>query len=675
MKLNKYILPFLTLGLTMASCSDFLDKEPLDQGTDAIMYKTPAQFDQAALALYSSFTDKDCGQVMWQNANFDGNLDVSGIGGNGGGSAPQGTNNWKKPYERLRNINILLEKAQGFGDKDAIASSIGTAYFFRAWEHFYLVGKFGGVPIVDHVFDLNDPVLYAPRNSRYEVMKLVFDDLQNAVNLLPKRSSISGLDNRGRLTKEAAQAFLARVALYEGTWEKYVPSIGLDLDGDGVSTGAGSVKPEGYPSVNDMLKIAQDMSRAVIQEAETGTFQLFDAGEELSYYELFNLDDGDGNISNHLGIGKAANKEFILCNPYDYTLKRSGTNNAHKVATWQAVNISAYLGESYLCSNGLPIYLSTSGSLDDAYYNPDFGGYDTYMGEFQNRDMRFISTTYLPDRPVFCCDGEHWVPRTDKGDKYPEAVFPAATDHYDSSDPANSSKLVVYNPMIDLNSTHNGYGSRKFMPEGAGRADNTDAADYPIIRLAEVHCIYAEATCELGNGTISDSDLEFSINKNRKRARVAPLTNALIANVYDANWFNFATGRHEVHKMTMMDEIRRERMVELHGEGFRLDDLKRWGIAHINLTGQKLGRKILGTYYGNPDNKVNSLKYSGTPVYDPQNRPTQWGLVSEDPADIDYGRPIATIPGNCLFSAKDYLDPLPLEQLRLNPNLKQNPGW
>ena len=122
--------------------------------------------------------------------------------------------------------------------------------------------------------------------------------------------------------------------------------------------------------------------------------------------------------------------------------------------------------------------------------------------------------------------------------------------------------------MIDLNSTHNGYGSRKFMPEGSGRADNTDAADYPVLRLAEVHCIYAEATCELGNGAISDADLDFSINKNRKRALVAPLTNALIANVYDANWFNFETGRHEVHKMTMMDEVRRERMVEPSWRGF-----------------------------------------------------------------------------------------------------------
>jgi len=668
MKSNrKYILPFLALGLTMASCSDFLDKEPLDQGTDAIMFKSPEQFDQAALALYS-FPD-------WKSANYDGGLDVSGIGGNGGGTAPQSHGTWNGCYSALRNINILLEKAAGYSDQDAIASSIGTAYFFRAWQHFNLLKTFGGVPVVDHVLDTNDPVLYGARNSRYEVMNLIIEDLKKAVELLPKRSTMQGLEQRGRLTKEGAQGFLARVALYEATWEKYVPSIGYDLDGDGASVGAGSVKPEGYPSVNDMLKIAQDMSKAVIQEAETGTFALFDACEELSYYSLFNIDDGDGNVSNHQGIGKSANKEFIINNPYDYTLRRSGKNIAHMVATWQCVNISAYLGESYVCTNGLPIYLSTSGSLDDAYYNPEFGGYYTYMGEYANRDMRFVGTTYLPDRPVFCCDGEHWVPRTAAGEKYPEAVFPAATDHYDSSDPANSSKLVVYNPMIDLNSTHNGYGSRKFMPEGSGRADNTDAADYPVLRLAEVHCIYAEATCELGNGAISDADLDFSINKNRKRALVAPLTNALIANVYDANWFNFETGRHEVHKMTMMDEVRRERMVELHGEGFRLDDLKRWGIAHINLTGQKLGRKILGTYYSNPDNKVNSLKYSGEPVYNPETRPTQWGLVSEDPKDIDYGRPIATIPGNCLFNQKDYLDPLPLEQIRLNPNLKQNPGW
>lgn len=141
------------------------------------------------------------------------------------------------------------------------------------------------------------------------------------------------------------------------------------------------------------------------------------------------------------------------------------------------------------------------------------------------------------------------------------------------------------------------YSSRKFLIEGANRPVNTESADFPLIRLAEVYLIYAEATCELNNGEISDEDLNFSINHTRARAGVAPLTNALIANVWDAGYWDHAQGKTVCKKMNMLDEIRRERACELFGEGFRMDDLKRWGIAHINLTGQKLGRHVLGTAY------------------------------------------------------------------------------
>lgn len=231
----------------MASCSDFLDKEPLDQGTEAIMFNNPSQFEQAAYALYNL--------PGWNNADYDSNTDISGIGSNGGGSAPQNTDNWSTPYSQLRTINILLQKAADYGDQASIATSVGTAYFFRAWQHYTLLQRFGGVPIIDHVLDVNDPVLFGPRNSRYEVVDLIIKDLQQAVNLLPKRADIGFGENRGKLTREAAQAFLARVALYEATWEKYVPSINYDLDGDGKIVGAGTAKPEGYPSINDMLTI------------------------------------------------------------------------------------------------------------------------------------------------------------------------------------------------------------------------------------------------------------------------------------------------------------------------------------------------------------------------------------------------------------------------------------
>lgn len=98
-------------------------------------------------------------------------------------------------------------------------------------------------------------------------------------------------------------------------------------------------------------------------------------------------------------------------------------------------------------------------------------------------------------------------------------------------------------PQSEIIVQWGGYSSRKYLIEGANRPDNTESADFPLIRLAEVHCIYAEATCELNNGNISDEDLNFSINKNRARAGVAPLTNALIANVWDAGYWDHATGK------------------------------------------------------------------------------------------------------------------------------------
>lgn len=79
-----------------------------------------------------------------------------------------------------------------------------------------------------------------------------------------------------------------------------------------------------------------------------------------------------------------------------------------------------------------------------------------------------------------------------------------------------------------------------------------ESFDFPLIRLAEVYLIYAEAACELGNGKISDEDLNFSINNTRKRAGIAPLTNALIANVWDAGYWDHEQNKTVCKKMNMV---------------------------------------------------------------------------------------------------------------------------
>lgn len=632
------------LTFSLSACSDFLNKEPLSQGTEAIVFKTPEHFEQAAYYLYDLYG--------WDYNAMDRNLDISGLGSNGGGTAPESSGSWGGPYGQIRDCNILLEKAEEYaGDKNAISHAVGTAHFFRAWQYFKLLKTYGGVPIADHSLDLADPTLQAPRNSRYEVANFIINDLKEAVKLLTKEKDIPDAD-KGKISKEAAQSFLARVALYEGTWEKYVPSIGYDLDGDGTNSGAGTAKPEGYPSVTELLTLAKTMSKDVITEAETGTFKLWNECDSLSYYYLFNIDDAEGNIPNFKGKGKATNKEFIIYRKYDFNIAKPNKNISHTVIVGLATSISQQFGESFLCRNGLPIRICYTGNMANAQNNPQFEGYKTFVGEYRNRDYRFISCTYIPDRTFWSSRVEDGRQLTATGKPYPDPVFPQNDEVYNPGDPAYSSSCGVFKPTLRNNSTASGYGSRKYLIEGANRPSNTESADYPNLRLAEVHCIYAEATCELNGGNISDEDLDFSINKNRARARVAPLTNALIANVWDAGYWDYEQNKTVCKKMNMLDEIRRERACELFGEGHRMDDLKRWGIAHINLVGQKLGHYVLGTAY--ETEKANSAQYFGEPCYYPEKYPLRYGIYEgTGKNDPDYGRSIANDPTTLNFIQRE----------------------
>ena len=96
----------------------------------------------------------------------------------------------------------------------------------------------------------------------------------------------------------------------------------------------------------------------------------------------------------------------------------------------------------------------------------------------------------------------------------------------------------------------------------------------------------------------------------------------------------------------MREEIRRERTVELVLEGFRIDDLKRWKIAEIEMPQDILGIKKTGTDYAK-ENLSYSTDLNGCII-------------------VETGRK---------WEEKNYLYPLPADQLQLNPNLGQNFGW
>jgi len=177
-----------------------------------------------------------------------------------------------------------------------------------------------------------------------------------------------------------------------------------------------------------------------------------------------------------------------------------------------------------------------------------------------------------------------------------------------------------------------GFCYRKFVNAADQLAPNNNQSfiDLPIIRYAEVLLTYAEATYELSDA-ITDADLDLSLNLVRARAGMPSLTNAFVSK----------------NGLKMRDEIRRERRIEFAMEGLRYWDILRWKLAE-----EVLPKAVLGCYafpggFGTQNPVVNAQNY----------------IQVQDASTRRFD------PG------KDYLWPFPVNELALNPNLKQNVGW
>ena len=640
---KKYILALMLGSVSLTSCiNDFLDLEPLAEETEATYFKNLEQFQAAADKLHTDIYA--WGGNTTYAIRHDYGTDLIAISNDAvdGTNATSTTDTYySTTYSRLRACNQLIEKAEAYGNKNEIAGPWGQALFFRAWHHFFLLQRFGGITLALKTPDVSTDIVWGPRNSRYEVIKAVLDDLDKAIELL-QNTTVASTNNDGHVTLEAAKAFKARVCLYEGTWEKYNGIGAADAtNGDGVKSGAGTAMPEGYPSVTEFLTMAKDLSNEII---ESGTFELFlgveqapksanpDLYAHTSYFYLFNL---EGSDSNPTGMTKADNKEAIFRSVYDHVNRTSGTNLTHT----EPARMTRKLIDMYLCTDGLPIHVS-----------PLFKGFKDMNSEFENRDYRLLACHPKTNAFVwgYGMDGV--------GADYSVDITTLSANKYQ------------YCPNL-LTNTSTGTRGRKFCTElqtvtSAGQ----EAPDCMHIRLAEIYLIYAEAVCELGNGQISDDDLDKSINKVRARGGIAPLNAALIAKAKSLGC-----------DMSYLGEIRRERALELYGEGLRIADVCRWGIAEHVFGTEKCG---IYAYYDNQDTYLVNMKNPVTKeaVFNPKvwegNIETET-ITYEDPAYTPTrpGCVIAEKKVNRKFTKKNYLQSIPTKEIQLNAQLLQNPGW
>ncbi|WP_198034440.1 RagB/SusD family nutrient uptake outer membrane protein [Dyadobacter tibetensis] len=634
---HKNILAALIVLATANGCTDILDQAPQATLTEAAYFKNVNEIKAGADFLHTTVYAWD-GNTTYA-INFDFGSDISATAGEeGSGINTANTTDvyWDKAYSSLRFVNVFLSKAEDYKNKDEIAGYTGQAYFFRAWHHFFLLKRYGGVPIATEVTDPNSEIINGPRASRYQVMNQIMADLDAAIQLMTKAGvTKASTANDGHVTVEAAKALKARIALYEGTWEKYVKT---STDGDGSQSGAGSA---GYDAnkYTEYLTMAKSLSKEIIdgkqfslwkgmEKVTAGGVANADMYKNTSTYYLFNLEDAGSNPN---GLTKVSNNEAIYRSVYDFNLRRGGVNITHS----KPAKPTRKLMDMALCTDGLPVQ-----------YSPLFKGYDSMTSEFENRDYRITANVMAPTKWYW-----GWG-SINAGAMYNTDITTLASPTYQ------------YFP--NLNGI-GGYLSRKFSTESNDRVTNQESADYLHIRLAEIYLIYAEATAELGGGEISDADLDYSINVVRERAGVAPLSHALIA---------------PYPQLSLLGEIRRERAVEFLGEGHRISDLCRWGIAQEEMAGQPVCGVYI-QYEGDETQYSTALNpNTGKPIltkaaYGASNVVQNTVDVSkyEGIVDTKPGAVITELAANRRFSLKNYLQPISTTQINLNPNLKQNPGW
>lgn len=208
----------------------------------------------------------------------------------------------------------------------------------------------------------------------------------------------------------------------------------------------------------------------------------------------------------------------------------------------------------------------------------------------------------------------------------------------------------TYKPFKTDDQAHGyGYPIKKGFMLDQWATNSKETVDKMIIRYAEVLISYAEALYEY-NGSISDQKLDETINYVRQRVGFdAKLTNAFV----------------QSNNLDMLQEIRRERMVEFIDEGLHYDDIIRWKTAE-----EVLPKAVLGLLYNPEDTPVKENElggrltdtngyYKGEKLYDEGNI-----FVIEE-------------SGSRSFDPKrDYLYPIPSYEIGTSGgNIKQNPYW
>ncbi|GAA4432164.1 RagB/SusD family nutrient uptake outer membrane protein [Ravibacter arvi] len=321
---------FLLLLLTISSCEKFLELPPKDAISNDDYWKSSADLEKYILQFYPKLPrHSTAGTMPMEDASSDNLiLAVPDLVLNGGRTVTTGS--WSSDWTNIRDINFFFDNYGKVQDRlENYRHFLGEAHFFKAWFYFQLLNQYGDVPWYTSALLPGSEELHIPRTPRNVVADSILAHVDKAIGYLNPRSAAGNT----RINKEAALAFKTRVALYEGTWQKYHQGTPFATSG---------AQPEKY------FQACVDAAKQLMD----GNYVrgIYSTGNpDVDYYTLFGMDNMS-NINEVLLYSASNAAENMGNNVQLYTTVRS----QRLAVTWNLVT-------SYLGKTGLPYnYLATA---------------------------------------------------------------------------------------------------------------------------------------------------------------------------------------------------------------------------------------------------------------------------------------------------------------------------
>ena len=654
-------LLLLAGSVSLTSCTDWLDKDPESIVADDEAFKNYRNFQGYIEEIYSLIPDKEkvnyCtawnfGDDAVHNtegyAHMDHQVDLGNYRNwytnnqcwlNGANSSL-----WRNSWYSIRKCNMGIENIKSLvGTDEERDLLLGQLYFFRAWWHFELMCYFGGLPYIDQAFEAsNIPEL--PRLSFQECADRCAEDFEKAYDLLPLDwdETLAGMQTSGkndlRINKFMALCYLGKCYLWAGS--PLMKEFEKTKDGGVAELLGASSNGKTYDYDQKYCKLAVEALGKALEMVKKGTVRYKLA--EYKYSNIYDHERDENAETNYSDIFYTHKQSWMMPGTCEAIFRGAypGANsfnwNCAKTFGPKAAGLvehdniihhpTANVIDQYGMANGQPIYLVRNGEY---VLNPESGWDPEHP--YKDRDPRFYHDI------VF--DGFHYVINTE----------PLNADQKK----LEYCQLYTDGAMRSVdNGSSTGYFIQKLVPHQCNVGDKWYEWDHalqgylPYMRLADIYLMYAEA--------VAASAPNVSALKTRTEygsLSAVDASNALRDRVNSGDWpMEHVQANLMDTKEHFMDEVRRERAVELSFEGFRWCDLQRW----LLLTEPPY-----------------TVKYS----HEFERLEKDEWFKDHDPKDAKIGNFHKKELITRSFESKHYWFPLPDKDTYLYEGFPQNPGW